>query len=170
MSSAKHKVLLIKKQNIINQARKTPIVKRVTSAPLNKNKTTQDVNRRNSIERVTLHKSVIVDTTNDKINEHDKLLKIGKCIYLEIDDTQYFFNMGYNGVYKLNFSDVDDLNSISNFKYVIIKDDNLTYVDKIITFCDITRLPIKIDVCEPKNLEILIKIINRKKINYVINK
>ena len=169
--------ILRKKQQVLNgQIKLRPVVRKVISVTSNdktlaykKIPSNQSIRNRTMIERVALKKSVIVDTTKDTIAEPDELIKIGKVIYLELNNEKHFLGMSYNGIFKLDFTDVDKLESVSEFKYVVVKDDNLLYFDKIIKFCSITNLPIKINVSEPKNIDILIKIINRKKFKYVIH-
>lgn len=171
--------LLRKKQQAMNgngQIKLRPVVRKVISVtsdgkPLGNKKIPSNQSIRNKImtERVVLTKSVTVDTRNDVLDEPDETIKIGKIIYLELDDEKYFLEMSYNGIFKLDLTDVDRLESISEFKNVVVRDDNLSYFDKIIKFCEITKLPIKIHVSDPRNVDIIIKIVDRKNIKYVIH-
>jgi len=129
-------------------------------------------NMTNEYGRISLTKSVMVNYTYDvQNNGPDEIIKINKIIYLESNNPYNFMGMLCHKIIKLNMMDIDKLDSVKNINCVVIKDNNLSYINKIIKFCDITMLPIKICVSKIDDANIVINKINiyDKNIKYTIN-
>jgi hypothetical protein len=99
----------------------------------------------------------------DKLDESDELIKVNKILYLESTSTYKFMNFVHYKIFRLNIMDVDKLETVENINCVIVKTENLPYVDKIITFCDITNLPIKIYISDANEIKKLIQKIDEHK-------
>ena len=94
------------------------------------------------------------------------ILKIGKTINLQFWPV-YIGNVPIKKTYKLNFFDVDQLNSLEEFECVIVKESDYNYIDLLAKFSEVTKLPLHFYSLNMIPLHIT-KLLKFKKISYEI--
>ena len=158
---------VLKKRVALQNNKLHPIVKRVTSTSLTNRHDDKIDNY--MVKNILFRKMIIVDNVHlDNTTEDQQLLYTNRFIYIVLKKKKQFMEMIYSPIYKLNFIDIDTINNINEFSYVIIKDENIPYVNKIIKFCEITNLPVKIQLKCSKNVDKLKYVLTKKNIKHMV--
>lgn len=96
-------------------------------------------------------------------------IKVGIKINLEMKPTVITNNMINRRILKMNFYQVDNIKTLDYINNVVVYDDSISYINLIIKFCKITKLPLKLYLKNDLSDKIINKL-DKYKIKYIIYK